>query len=131
MLNAKRDKKAAKRFFKKVLKSRHNKQSRVINLDKNAAYPPAIEELKSEKILEKKTEVRQIKYLNNLVEQDHRSVKRITNAALGYQSFHTAWRTIRGIEIMHMINKGQVESVSKKDVLEQKKFVESLFGIAV
>ncbi len=131
MLNAKRDKKAAKRFFKKVLKSRHNKQSRVINLDKNAAYPPAIEELKSEKILEKKTEVRQIKYLNNLVEQDHRSVKRITNASLGYQSFHTAWRTIRGIEIMHMINKGQVESVSKKDVLEQKKFVESLFGIAV
>ena len=49
----------------------------------------------------------------------------------GYKSFHTAWRTIRGIEIMHMINKGQVEGVSKKDVLGQKKFVESLFGIAV
>ena len=131
MLNAKRDKKAAKRFFKKVLKAKHNKQPRVINVDKNAAYPPAIEELKQEKILEKKSEVRQIKYLNNLVEQDHRSVKRITNAALGYQSFHTAWRTIRGIEIMHMINKGQVEGVSKKDILGQKKFVESLFGIAV
>ncbi len=97
MLNAKRDKKAAKRFFKKVLKAKHNKQPRVINVDKNAAYPPAIEELKQEKILEKKSEVRQIKYLNNLVEQDHRSVKRITNAALGYQSFHTAWRTIIGI----------------------------------
>ncbi len=131
MLNAKRDKKAAKRFFKKVLKAKHNKQPRVINVDKNAAYPPAIEELKKDKVLDKKSEVRQIKYLNNLVEQDHRSVKRITNASLGYQSFHTAWRTIRGIEIMHMINKGQVESVSKKDVLEQKKFVESLFGIAV
>ena len=131
MLNAKRDKKAAKRFFKKVLKAKHNKQPRVINVDKNAAYPPAIEELKQEKILEKKSEVRQIKYLNNLVEQDHRSVKRITNAALGYQSFHTAWRTIRGIEIMHMINKGQVEGVSKKDILGQKKFVEAIFGIAV
>ena len=49
----------------------------------------------------------------------------------GYQSFHTEWWTIRGIEIMHMINKGQVESVRKKDVLEQKKFVKSLFGMAV
>ncbi len=56
------------------------------------------------------------------MEQDHRSVKRITNIGLGYKSFHTAWRTIRGIEIMHMINKGQVEGVSKKDVLGQKKF---------
>ncbi len=74
--------------------------------------------------------MRQVKYLNNIVEQDHRGVKRITNAGLGYKSFHTAFRTIRGIEIMHMINKGQVEGVSKKDVLGQKKFVESLFGIA-
>ena len=131
MLNAKRDKKAAKRFFKKVLKARHNRQPRVINVDKNAAYPPAIKELKSEKMLEEKSELRQVKYLNNRVEQDHRGVKRITNTGLGYKSFHTAWRTIRGIEIMHMINKGQVEGVSKKDVLGQKKFVESLFGIAV
>ena len=82
-------------------------------------------------MLDKKSELRPVKYLNNLVEQDHRSVKRITNAGLGYQSFHTAGQTIRGIEIMHMINKGQVEGVSKKDILGQKKFVESLFGIAV
>ena len=94
-------------------------------------YPPAIEELKSEKLLDSKSKLRQVKYLNNIVEQDHRGVKRITNAGLGYKSFHTAFRTIRGIEIMHMINKGQVEGVSKKDVLGQKKFVESLFGIAV
>ena len=53
-------------------------------MDKNAAYPPAIEELKSEKVLDKKSEIRQVKYLNNLVEQDHRGVKKITNAALGY-----------------------------------------------
>ena len=120
----------AVRFFKKVLKARHNRQPRVINVDKNAAYPPAIEELKSEKMLEKKSQLRQVKYLNNLVEQDHRGIKKITNAGLGYKSFHTAFRTIRGIEIMHMINKGQVEGVSKKDILGQKKFIESLFGIA-
>lgn len=131
MLSARRNKEAAKRFFKKVLKARHNRQPRVINVDKNLAYPPAIEELKAEKVLDNKAKIRQIKYLNNLVEQDHRGVKRITNAALGYQSFHTAYRTIRGIEIMRMIYKGQVPGVSKNDVLAEKKFIDSLFGIAV
>ncbi len=131
MLSARRNKQAAKRFFKKVLKAKHNRQPRVINVDKNAAYPPAIKELKSEKVLEEKSEIRQVKYLNNLVEQDHRGVKRITNAALGYQSFYTAWRTIRGIEIMRMIYKGQVSGVNSKDVLGEKNFIDSLFGIAV
>ena len=123
---ARRNKQAAKRFFKKVLKARHNEQPRVINVDKNPAYPPAIEELKAEQVLEEKSEIRQVKYLNNLVEQDHRGVKRITNAALGYQSFHTAWRIIRGIEIMRMIYKGQVKGVSKNDVVAEKKFIDSL-----
>lgn len=131
MLSARRNKQSAKRFFKKVLKARHNKQPRVLNVDKNPAYPPGIEELKAEKILQEKSEIRQVKYLNNLVEQDHRGVKRITNAALGYTSFHTAWRTIRGIEIMRMIYKGQVEGVSSKDVLGEKNFIDSLFGITV
>ena len=131
MLSAKRDQKAAKRFLKKVLRARQNQKPRVINVDKNAAYPPAFEDLKEEKLVEEECELRQVKYLNNRVEQDHRAVKRITRAGLGYKSFHTAWRTIRGIEIMHMINKGQVEGVNKKDVVGQKNFVESLFGIAV
>ena len=131
MLSAKRDQKAAKRFFTKVLRAKQNKKPRVINVDKNAAYPPAFEDLKEEKALEPDCELRQVKYLNNRVEQDHRAVKRITRAGLGYKSFHTAWRTIRGIEIMHMINKGQVKGVNKKDVLGQKEFVESLFRIAV
>lgn len=131
MLSARRDRKAAKRFFQKVLKGRQNQQPRVINVDKNAAYPLAIEELKEEKVLSQESELRQVKYLNNRVEQDHRAIKRITRATLGYQSFYTAWRTIRGIEIMHMINKGQVDGVKKKDVVGQKDFVESLFGIAV
>ena len=131
MLSARRNKQAAKRFFKKVLKSKYNRQPRVINLDKNVAYPPAIKELKAEKILEKKSKTRQVKYLNNEGEQDHRGVKRITNAALGYKSFYTAGKTIRGIETMRMIYKGQVEGVSKNDVVAEKKFIDSLFGIAV
>lgn len=81
----------------------------MINLDENAAYPPAIKKLKTEKVLEEKSQIRLAKYLNNVVEQDHRGVKRITNAALKYKSFHTAWRRIRGIKIMRIIYKGQVE----------------------
>ena len=73
-LSVRRNKKAAHRFFKKVLKAKHSQQPIMINLDKNPAYSPAIEELKSEKVLEEKSKVRQVKYLNNLVEQDHRGV---------------------------------------------------------
>ena len=72
MLSAKRDKKAAKRFLKKALNSNHNQIPKVITVDKNAAYPPAINELKNDKILPKNVGIRQIKYLNNIVEQDHR-----------------------------------------------------------
>ena len=64
-------------------------------------------------MLEEKSKLRQVKYLNNLVEQDHRGVKKITNAALGYKSFHTACRTIRGIEIMGCVAKNkQDENIS-------------------
>jgi transposase-like protein len=73
MLSAKRNRKAAKRFFKKALSSNHNQIPRVITVDKNPAYPPAIDELKNDKILPKNVGIRQIKYLNNIVEQDHRS----------------------------------------------------------
>ena len=130
MLSARRNKQAAKRFFDKVLKAKHTKQPRVINVDKDKAYPPATEELKEEKVFPADSQLRQVKYLNNRIEQDHRGVKKITKASLGYQSFHTAWRTIRGIEIMHMINKGQVDGVRNRDSVSQKEFVESLFGIA-
>ena len=77
MLNAKRNRKAAKRFLKKALGSNHNQIPRVITVDKNPAYPIAIDELKNEKKLSKSVEIRQVKYLNNIVEQDHRSVKQI------------------------------------------------------
>ena len=130
-LSANRDTKAATRFLQKVLKAKHNNQPRLINVEHNAAYPLAIKALQEKSLLEEDCELRQVKYLNNLVEQDHRGIKKITRASLGYKSFHTAVRTIKGIEIMHMINKGQVEGVGKKQRLEQKRFVESLFGIAV
>jgi IS6 family transposase len=87
MLSSKRSRKAAKRFFKKALSSNHNQIPRVITVDKNPAYPPAIDELKNDKILPKNVGIRQIKYLNNIIEQDHRSIKRIANPMLGFSVF--------------------------------------------
>ena len=75
ILSTKRDRKAAKRFFKKALGSNNNQMPRIITVDKDASYPIAINELKNEKKLSKNIEIRQVKYLNNIVEQDHRSSK--------------------------------------------------------
>jgi transposase, IS6 family len=72
MLSAKRDARAAKRFFRKMLKAASHSSPRVINVDKNPAYPPAVEQLKGEGTLPNRTQLRQCKYLNNIIEQDHR-----------------------------------------------------------
>lgn len=130
MLSAKRDKRPAKRFFCKALKMIHAPSPRVINVDKNAAYPPAIDELKTEKTIDKTCEFRQNKYLNNIVEQDHRLIKKLVNPGLGFKSFHTARRTIIGYETMNSIRKGQLQGVSNGDILGQAEFVSKIFGVA-
>jgi transposase-like protein len=130
LLTAKRDAAAAKRFFRKAFQAPHNPSPRVINVDKNAAYPAAVRELKAEGTLSKRTRLRQCRYLNNIVEQDHRTVKRRARLAMGYGSFRTAWKTLQGIETMHMINKGRVRWLAKNDVIGQVKCFQTLFGIA-
>ncbi len=69
MLSTKLDRKAAKRFFKKALGSNNNQMPRIITVDKDASYPIAMNELKNEKKLSKNIEIRQVKYLNNIVEK--------------------------------------------------------------
>ena len=130
MLSAKRDAKAAQRFLKKVLNAPHTVEPRVITVDQNAAYPPAIEALKADETLPKTTETRQSKYLNNTVEQDHRFIKRRTKPGLGFGSFNTARRTLRGYESMNMIRKGQIEGAEKEDVMGQISFINQIFGVA-
>lgn len=130
MLSAKRDGKAAVRFFRKVLKAQHTQAPRVITVDKNAAYPVAMETLKEEEMVGEKTELRQVKYLNNIVEQDHRNIKRITRPMMGFKSFNSARRTLRGIEVMNMLRKGQVNGIDKGDSVSGVKFIEAIFGIA-
>ena len=71
-----------------------------------------------------------MKYLNNIVEQDHRFIKRRVKPGLGFGSYPTAWRTIQGYEVMHMIRKGQIEDVEKGDSQAQNQFIAGLFGLA-
>lgn len=130
MLSAKRDKQAAKRFFRKALKAAHNSSPRVINVDKNAAYPPAVEELKAAEILAESGELRQNKYLNNIVEQDHRFIKKLVNPGLGFKSFQTARRTIIGYETLNQIRKGQILGIEKGDIRASVEFVCQIFGVA-
>jgi transposase-like protein len=94
---------SAERFFRKTLDAAHTSSPRVINVDKNAAYPPAIDTLKIDEHLPETTQVRQVKYLNNLVEQDHRAIKKLTKVGMGFKSFNTARQTIKGFEAMNMI----------------------------
>ena len=130
MLSANRDKKAAKRFFIKVLSNAHCTSPRVINTDKALAFPPAFEEAKSDHIIPETTKHRRQKYLNNIQEQDHRPTKRRVRQSQWFQSFHTAKWTIDGYETMHMLRKGQVKRLAPGDVRANVAFIESLFGIA-
>src|SRR5512143_969509 len=104
LLTAHRDQKAALRFLKKAV--RQHGLPDTVTLDQSGANTAALETLKEE--TGQKLEIRQSKYLNNRVEQDHRSVKRIVRPMLGFNSFHSARVTLQGIELMHMIKKGQM-----------------------
>ncbi len=130
LLTAKRDASAAKRFFQKVFSLATNPVPRVINVDKNPAYPAAIRALKQEGTLPQRVRLRQCKYLNNVIEQDHRVVKKRTWLAKGYNTFQSAWRTLEGIETVNMIRKGRVRWIAKQDVLAEARFIAKLFGPA-
>jgi transposase, IS6 family len=130
MLSATRDADAAEQFFRRVLGASHTATPRVITVDQNAAYPPACEALQQEGLLPKTCLLRQCKYLNNVIEQDHRCVKRRVNPGLGFGAFHTAQRTIQGDEAMPMLRKGQLDGLAKRDVLGQNRVINQLFGLA-
>jgi transposase-like protein len=98
LLSAKRDADAAKRFFRKALEQPHTVNPRIINVDKNVAYPCAVAEMKEDGELWRFARLRQCKFLNNMVEQDHRRVKRLVRPGLGFGGFHTARRTLAGYE---------------------------------
>jgi len=104
LLTAKRDRKAALRFLRKAI-GQHGVPKK-ITIDKSGANTAAIESFNEEH--EADIEIRQNKYLNNIVEQDHRAIKRVARPMLGFKSFRSAAVTLAGIELMHMIRKGQL-----------------------
>jgi transposase-like protein len=71
-----------------------------------------------------------VKYHNNVIEQDHRFVKMKVRASQCFKSFHTAERTLEGIEAVNMIRKGQVKRLAGSDAQGEAKFITSLFGMA-
>ena len=127
MLSARRNRSAAYRFFKKILKKQDSPQ--VINTDKNPAYPIAVKQLKSEKLLQQATILRRDKYLNNIIEQDHRFIKKRIKPMLNFKSFQTARRTIIGIEIINAVRKGQVKGLKKRDIVSEVEFINSVFEV--
>jgi transposase-like protein len=130
MLSAKRDVSAAKRFFKKMMRAEHRRLPFSISVDKNAAYPEAFASSHVDKTLPPDCKLRRVKYLNNVIEQDHRFVKKKVRATQCFKRFHTAERTLEGIEAVNMIRKGQVKRLAGGDAQGQAKFVASLFQIA-
>jgi transposase-like protein len=94
----------------------HTVNPRTITVDKNAAYPKAAAAMKKDGELWRCSRLRQVKYLNNIVEQDHRPVKRLASPGLGFGSFWTARQTLAGYEAMAMIRKGQVRTIDGRDI---------------
>ncbi len=104
LLTARRNQQAAKRFLQKSIRSHGIPEK--ITIDKSGANKAAIGSYNAEQ--ETGIELCQGKYLNNIVEQDHRAIKRVIRPMLGFKSFRAAHRTLAGIEVMHMIKKGQM-----------------------
>ena len=130
LLSEQRDAAAAKRFLERVLRGENHPTPRVINTDKHAGYPPAILELKEEGVLAAGCEHRALKYLNNVIEQDHRAIKRRVKAGGHFRSFNGAAAILAGYEAMHALRKGQIAAVPAGDVRAQNRFIEALFGTA-
>ncbi|WP_430233525.1 IS6 family transposase [Paraburkholderia tropica] len=105
LLRAHRDKAAARRYFEKAIAQ--NGEPETVTVDKSGANLAALETLNTER--ETPIRIRQNKYLNNIVEQDHRAVKRIVKPMMGFKSFRCARIILSGIELMHMIRKGQMQ----------------------
>ena len=138
MLSAKRDGKAPARFFRKVLKVGYTQVPRVINVEharvcqrqQNATYPVAADALNKHETAETKIELRQVKHLNNVIEQDHRNIKRIVKPMIAFKSFNSTRKTSKGIEAMDMIRKGQANGIEQGNSVSQAKFIEELFGVS-
>jgi transposase, IS6 family len=130
-LSVVRDADAAKRLFRNALSDLSHPQPCVINTDLAPIYSSAIADIKKEATLRRRCRHRPVQYLNNIIEQDHRAIKRRVNAKQGFREFQAARRTIQGYEAIHIIRKGQVRWLSGSGVRRQNRFINELFEVAV
>jgi transposase-like protein len=110
LLSKYRDAVAAKAFFRKAFKN--NGLPKKVTIDKSGSNISALSSVNKELTENQQVEVRQIKYLNNIIEQDHRFIKKRTKPMLGFKSFCFARITITGIENIRMIQKGQINEAN-------------------
>jgi transposase-like protein len=129
LLSPRRDAAAAWRFFRKALGQPHTVNPRTITVDKNAAYPIVTKAMKRAGELWHFAKLRQVKFLNNIVEQDHRRIKRLVRPGLGFKSFVKASRTTAGYEAMAMIRKHLIVSAPVNGMNAQRDFIAALFSI--
>ncbi len=118
LLRTKRDKVAARRFFDKAIGQ--NGSPETVTIDKSGSNLAALHAVNAER--ETPIKIRQVKYLNNVVEQDHRAIKRITRPTLGFKDFHCARVILSGIELMNMIKKGQMKCRGKTPLSAAQQF---------
>ena len=130
VLSGLRDAATAKRLFRKALTDPSHPQPRVINTDQARLYGSAISGVKKAGLLRRRCRHRPVQYVNNILEQDHRAIKRRVKAKQGFREFQAARRTIQGYEAMHMIRKGQARWVSGANVRRQIQFINNLFEVA-
>lgn len=104
-LSPTRNTQAAQTFFEKAIESSGRPEK--VNMDKSGANLAGLEQVNQGLPEGQKIGIRQVKYLNNLIEQDHRGIKRIVKPMLGFKNFLCAAATLAGIELYHMIRKGQ------------------------
>jgi transposase-like protein len=129
LLSPNRDLLAPKGFLRLAL-SAGQTRPRVINVDGHPAYASAIGELKRNGELNRNCRCRRSQYRNNIIEQDHRFVKKRVVASQGFRSVDGALSSIAGYEAMNIIRKGQIRWLPKGDVVGQRLFIEGIFGIA-
>ena len=111
LLTATRDRQAAWRFFKKAIT--RNRKPSLVNIDQSGANTAGLKLVNRDN--NTRIKIRQCKYLNNIIEQDHRRIKRLTRPMLGFKNFYAAQRTLSGIEVMAMIKKGQMKMQASQE----------------
>ena len=106
LLTRRRQKMSAQKFFNKAIGN--NGKPRVINIDKSGANSSAILTVNKRSLSSKKIKIRKVKFLNNIIEQDHRRIKRRIRIMTGFKEFESAQRTLSGIEVVSIIKKDQI-----------------------